>query len=134
SRTEMPLPMWGRRSEARGSRTTQGSEEHEGEAGNRSGVAVVHQFEKRSVNAGVVAEFGMERGGHGFSLPDGDGIFTLSCDHFDAGADLLDLGRPNEHHLEGGLAQLSRTNRAVDLPAVGVAPDADVNRCQAGLG
>ena len=53
------------------------------------------------MDAGIVGEFGMEGGGHGGSLPDGDrGCLAFGGDDFDAGADMLDFRGADEDHFQ----------------------------------
>src|SRR5271165_6747675 len=85
------------------------------------------------MQASVIAEFGMESGGHHCSLPHGNGIVALGGDYFDSGADALDFGGADEDHLQRLIAESALADRAVDLAAVGVAADADVERAQSGL-
>src|SRR6476660_7528357 len=96
-------------------------------------ISVAHQFQKLLVNAGIVAELGMERGGHGLPFSYDDRIVAFRSHHFHARAQMLDLWRADKHHFQRRLAELSGTNRAVDLASVGVAADADVERSQAWL-
>jgi len=80
------------------------------------------------MDAGVFAEFRMESCGHYFSLADGDRIVAFGGDDFDSGADAFDLGGADEDHLDRLIAQSALADRTVDLAAVGVAADADVER------
>src|SRR5580700_10554811 len=85
------------------------------------------------MDAGVVAEFRMERGGHRSSLADRDRVVAFGGDDFDAGAEALDFRSANEDHLEWGVAELAGADRAVDLAAIGVAADANVERAETTL-
>jgi len=92
------------------------------------------------VDARVVAELGVEGGGHDSSLADGDGIFifALGGEDFHARADTFDLGSADENHLDWRLAELlfdksAFADGAVDLSAVGIAADGDVNCSEAFL-
>ncbi len=92
------------------------------------------------MEAGVVGEFGVEGGGHGASLANGDGrvVFAFGGDHLDAFSDVLDFGGADEDHFDGlgGLEASEKfafADRAVDLAAVGIAPDADVEGAEAFL-
>src|SRR5579864_6766429 len=110
-------------------------------------VLLSYQFQKGAVDAGIVAELGMEGGGHHSSLPDSNWICSFGGNDFDAGADALDLGGADEDHLErgvrvkgiaGGAAvsgreKLAFADGAVDLASVGIAADAYVEGAQAGL-
>src|SRR5579864_5250517 len=85
------------------------------------------------MDAGVVTEFGVERGGHGSSLPDRYRVVAFGGDDFDAGAEALDFRGANEDHLKWRVAELAGADGAVDLAAIGVAADADVEGAQATL-
>src|SRR5947209_20253619 len=83
----------------------------------------------------------MEGRGHGSSLPDRHGIGAFSCEDLHLLAHMLDPGGADENHFQrrfprlafDAAEQLSLTDRTVDLAAVGVAPDADIERAQPGL-
>ena len=53
------------------------------------------------MDSSVVGKLGVESGGHGSSLPDRDGIGSFRGEHYDAIADVGNLGRSNEDHFEG---------------------------------
>jgi len=78
------------------------------------------------VDAGIVGEFGVKRGGHGFSLADGDRIGAFGGEDFYAFADVFDFRGAYEDHFQRGNSKQTFADRAVNLAAVGVAPDADV--------
>src|SRR6202007_678425 len=95
----------------------------------------------------VFTEFRMESCGHGSSLPDRDGIAAFGSEHFDSLANLHDLWSTDEHHLQRRrigriellqvMLQVSQKlpfpDGTVDLAAVGVAADADVQGPESGL-
>ena len=85
--------------------------------------------------AGVVAQLGVESCSHDFSLSDGDRvvIFALGSDYFNFGADAFDLWSADEDHFDRLTTESAFADRAVDLTAVGVAADADIERAQSGL-
>ena len=85
------------------------------------------------MHAGVVGEFGVEGGGHSFSLADGYGIVPLCGEDFYAFADVLDFGGTDEDHFDGRGAEEALADGAVDLASVGVAADADVEGAEAFL-
>src|SRR5205807_10594649 len=95
------------------------------------------------MNAGVVRQFGMERGSHDPSLPHGYRVFSFGGDDFDALAYSFNFRRANEHHLDrrvGSLPfprfafqELALPDRAVDLPPVGVAANADIDGAESRL-
>ena len=85
------------------------------------------------MHAGVFAQFGMKSCSHYFSLPDCDGIAAFGGDYFYSGADALYLGCADEDHFDRLFTQSAFPDRAVDLAAVGVAADADVEGAQSGL-
>lgn len=78
---------------------------------------------------------------HRSSLPDDDGVVALFPQHFHTLANVRNLRGADEDHLDGRLAlsvrsgtkQLALTDGAVDLPAVGIAADANVERSETGL-
>jgi hypothetical protein len=95
----------------------------------------IYEVEEGLVDAGIVREFGMESGGHGSSLPDGDRICAFGGHDLNAFSDVLDLGGADEDHFERRtfevpLNQSAFADGAVDLASVGVAADADVERAQ----
>ena len=93
------------------------------------------------MEAGVFGQFGVEGGGHGAALADGNGIGAFSGEDFDAFADTLNFRGADENHFEGrfgGLVgkageQLALADGAVDLASVSVAADADVEGAESGL-
>ena len=102
-----------------------------------------YQLQERLVDAGIVREFGVESCGHGSSLPDRDWVCTVGGENFDAGADAGNPGGTDEDHFqrrvselfaERWLQKLALADGAVDLAAVGVAADGDVDGAKAGLG
>ena len=82
------------------------------------------------MHAGVFAEFGMECCRHNSSLPDCDGIIPLGGNYFDAWAHALNLRGADKNHLDRLEPQPAFANRAINLPTVGVAADADIERSQ----
>ena len=52
------------------------------------------------MHASIVGKFGVEGCGHRSSLPDCDRVISLSGYDFNTSADALDLGSPDENHLE----------------------------------
>jgi len=80
------------------------------------------------MDAGVVGKLGMKSGSHDSSLSDGDRIVAFRGEHFDSRADAFYFGGANEHHFDGFVTQSALADRAVDLSAVGVAANADVER------
>jgi len=85
------------------------------------------------MHASIVAEFGVERCGHDFSLPDSYGIISLGGDYFDCGADAFDFGGADEDHFDRLFTQSALADRAINLAAVGVAADTDIERAQSRL-
>src|ERR1700691_6276032 len=59
-----------------------------------------YQVEEGLMDAGVGGEFGVEGGGHGSSLGDGDGVVPFCREHFYFVSDAFDLGRADEDHFE----------------------------------
>jgi hypothetical protein len=97
----------------------------------------------------------MEGRSHDSSLPDGDGVCTFGGEDFHVGANALDFWSADEDHLEGGvfpflvsvficsveifsveilsveLEQFAFADGAVELAAVGVAADGDIEGAEA---
>ena len=89
--------------------------------GQLSQLSVGNQFQKILVNAAIVAQFRMEGGGKCFSLADEHRVIALGRDHFHARADMRNLWRTDEDHLNRDGSGSALANRAVDLASVGVA-------------
>ena len=85
------------------------------------------------MDAGIVGEFGVKRGGHGFSLADGDRIGAFGGEDFYAFSDVFDFRGAYEDHFQRGNSEQALADRAVDLASVGVAPDADVEGAESFL-
>ena len=98
-------------------------------------VAVADKVQKRFVDASIVGKLGVKRRGHDASLPHGDGIFVIafSSKNFDAGSDAGNLWSTDEDHLDRSVSEFSLADGAVNLAAVGVAADADIERTESGL-
>src|SRR4051812_28039321 len=104
-------------------------------------LAVVDQFQEQLVDAGVIGEFGMESGGHRSSLPHDHGIRAFGREHFNALAYLGNFRSTDENHLQRRVPRLSFeiadnlpfADGAVNLAAIGIAPDTNVERSKAGL-
>src|SRR6266478_6909876 len=94
-------------------------------------VAVANQVEESTMHAGVVGKFRMEGGRHDSSLPHSYGIASLGGDHFDVPSHALDFRCTDKNHLQRRVSQFAGADGAVDLAAVGVAPNADVERAEA---
>src|SRR2546430_8577093 len=73
----------------------------------------------------------MEGGSHDSSLPDGNRIAALGGHYFHARSYMLNFRSTDKNHLERRVSQFAGADGAVDLAAVGVAPNADVERAQA---
>ena len=65
---------------------------------------------------------------HDSSLPDDDGIVAFGGENLDIFSNALNFGRTNEDHFHWGIGQLPFPDRTVNLPSVGVAANADVDR------
>jgi len=93
------------------------------------------------MHARIVRKLGVERRGHSTSLPDDDRICSFGGEHLDAFADFLNFWCTDENHFDrrfGTLAfeiaqEFSLTDRAVDLPSVRIAADADVEGAESML-
>ena len=100
------------------------------------------------MDAFVVGEFGVEGGGHGFALADGDGVFvfTFGSENLDTFSEVNDFRGADENHLErrfGGLVysavvvgaayEFAFADGAVDLASIGIAADVDVECAESGL-
>src|ERR1019366_1741745 len=98
-------------------------------------VAVADKVQKRFVDASVVGKLGVKRRRHDASLPHGDGIFIIafSSKNFDAGTDARNLWGTDEDHFHRFISELSLADGAVNLAAIGVAANADIERTESGL-
>src|SRR5438067_7621042 len=75
----------------------------------------------------------MESGCHGVALADGDRVCAVRGDDLYSWPDALDLRRADENHLCRLTEEIAFPNRAVDLAAVSVAPDSNVERAESDL-
>src|SRR5216684_371961 len=96
-------------------------------------LAVFDQVQKILVNAAILAEFRVERGGESLSLADKHRVFAFCRDHFDSRTHAFDLGRANEYHFDGIVKEPPFADGAIDLAAVGITAHRDVERAQASL-
>ena len=94
---------------------------------------VLDQVEKSSMDTSVGGQLGVEGGGHGSSLLDSYGVVAFCGDYFYALSDVFDFRRSDEDHLDGRIAKQTFADGAVDLAAISVAADADVEGAEAGL-
>jgi len=87
------------------------------------------------VDAGVLGEFRMEGRGHDTSLPHQHRVVAAFGEDFDAFSDARDAWGADKDHLQRRTAQggFSLDDGGVDLAAVGVALDRDVEGIEAGL-
>ena len=85
------------------------------------------------MDAGISREFGVEGGGHGSSLPNGDGVFAFGGDYFYTFANVLDFGSADKDHFQRRSAEQAFADGAVDLAAIGIAADTDVDGSKAFL-
>ena len=85
------------------------------------------------MDARVVAEFRMECSGHGVALANGDRIISFDGQNFDAFAYAGNLRSADENHFEGRSTEFALADGTVDLPAIRIAANIDVERPQAGL-
>jgi len=96
-------------------------------------VLAAHKVEKRAMDAWVVTEFRMEGGSHGFVLAYCDRVVPFRGQDLYARPQGLYFGSANEDHLQRRSAKRPLADGAIDLPAVGVAADADIECAQSGL-
>src|SRR2546430_1789092 len=96
---------------------------------------VLDHVQKILVNAPVVAQFRMERRGHGLALAHqyGDFVTAFRRDHFHALAYAFNLRSADEYHFNGLAKKSAFADGAVDLASVSVAAHGDIERPQAGL-
>lgn len=82
------------------------------------------------MDAAIVAELGMESCGQCFALAHKHGIFLTAFggDDLDFSAYALDFGGADEDHFGEMILELAFADGAVELAAVGVAADGDVER------
>src|SRR5437764_5104766 len=78
----------------------------------------------------VSAKFGMERCDQRLALGDRHWIVSLSRNRLHLGAHARNLRSADEYHLNRRATEQSLSNRAVDLPSVGVAANANVDCTQ----
>src|SRR5882724_6317657 len=83
------------------------------------------------MHARVVGKFGMEGGSHDSSLPYSNRIAAIGGKHFYVRPYTLNFRSTDKNHLQRRVSQLAGADGAVDLAAIGVAPNADVERTQA---
>src|ERR1035438_7888293 len=102
---------------------------------NQSFRSVLHQLQKFLVYARVVRQFWMEGRRHHTSLPHQHGIVAAFRQDFPSLANSLDPRRANEDHLQRIAAERTGSfdDGGIDLAAIGVAADCNVNRIEAGL-
>ena len=87
-----------------------------------------NEIEEEQVDAGVVAQFGVEGGGEDVVLADEDGVFFTGGEGFDSWAGAADAWGADEDHLEWAAGEfgVGVEDGGVDLASVGVAFDCDV--------
>jgi hypothetical protein len=120
---------------------SKGSRTLEDAAGLRNHPAIGHEIEEGLVDTGVVGEFGVEGGGHGSALPDDHGVGAFGGEDFDAFSDVRNSGSTDEDHFQRRLGELAVEiakkfpfpDRAVELPSIRIATDADVEGAETGL-
>src|ERR1017187_4906674 len=102
---------------------------------NQSFRSVLHQLQKFLVYARVIRQFWMEGRRHHTSLPHQHGIVAAFRQDFYSLANSFDARCANEHHLQKIAAQSAGglDDGGIDLAAIGVAADRNVNRIEAGL-
>src|SRR5215469_316173 len=95
--------------------------------------AVPRELKKCLMHSGVGRKFRMERRSHQISLAYQHGIVTFTSQDFNLASDMGDLGCANEYGLQRLATErpLELANKAVDLPAIGVALNRDVHHAEA---
>src|SRR2546430_1459327 len=96
-------------------------------------MAVADHIQEGAMHAGVIGKFGMEGGSHDSSLPHGHGIAALGGNDFHVRSDPFNFGGTDENHLEWRVSQFAGADGAIDLAAVSIASNADVERSQSHL-
>jgi hypothetical protein len=96
-------------------------------------VTVLDKVEERPVNAGVGTEFGVEGGGHRLALANYDGILALGSQNLYTRPKAFDSGCTYENHFDRCVTEQPFPDGAVDLAAIGVAANVDVDRAQSEL-
>ncbi len=93
---------------------------------------VADEVEEELVDAGVAAEFGVEGGGEDVAFADEDREVVAGGEGFDLRASASDARGADEDHLERAAGEFCRFGKdgGVDLAAVGVALDGDVEGCE----
>ncbi len=85
------------------------------------------------MHGNIGAHFRMESGGQGLPFPHEHGVIAFRSQHFDAFAHVNNFRSADEDHLEGRIAEASLPDGAFELPSIGIAADADIERIQTGL-
>src|ERR1700741_4877714 len=93
-------------------------------------ISLRDQFEEGAVDTCIIGEFRMEGRGHDIALAHRHRVVVFLGDYFNSPAHALDFGSPNEDHLRGRSGENALADTAIDLPAVGVAANADIESAQ----
>src|SRR3712207_25493 len=93
---------------------------------------LLHELEKRLVNARVVRQLGVERGDEEAAVPEEHGIAVELGEHLDARTRVGDPRRADENSAEwlGAVRELHVRLEAPDLPAVRVSLDGEVDEAE----
>ena len=82
---------------------------------------------------GVIGKLRMECRRHDFPFADDHGIVPLRCKHFNLRTETADFWCTNENHFDREPAKNSGTNGTIDLAAVSIAPDGNIDCAQSYL-
>lgn len=95
----------------------------------------LEHIQKILVDAGIVAQLGMEGCGQRFTLAHEHGLFPIAFggDDIDFSSQALDFGGADEDHFGGAALKLAFADGAVELASIGIAADGDVERAETRL-
>src|SRR5271169_5811881 len=95
----------------------------------------MNDVEEKLVDAGVIAEFGVEGGGEEMGFADEDGEAVAGGEGFDFGSGVGDAWGADEDHFEGAAGEFcgGGEDGGVDLASVSVALYGDVEGGERGL-
>ena len=85
------------------------------------------------MNTSVVGQLGMEGGSHGLALAHDNRVLPLRSEDFNLRPEALNFWGTDEYHLDRGAAETAFADGALQLSAVSIAADTDVEYAQTGL-
>ncbi len=81
----------------------------------------------------ITGQLRMKGGGHDILLPHHDWILAFHSQHFDPRSDSRDLRSPDENHFDGRSLEGALSNGTINLAAVSVAANSDINCAETSL-